>query len=32
MGIQDLEDFFHEALREMQSREAGLIPEGVNVG
>ena len=32
MGIQYLEEGFHEALRELQTREVGLIPEGVNVG
>ena len=31
MGIQDLEEGFHEALRELQARKIGLISEGVDV-
>ena len=32
MGIKYLEESFYEALRELQARGVGLIPEGVNVG
>ena len=32
MGIQDLEEEFHEGLRGLQERETGLIPGGVDVG
>ena len=32
MGIQYLEEGFHEELRELQAREVGLIPDGVYVG
>ena len=31
MGIQDMEEFFNEALREIQARELGLIPEAVDI-
>ena len=32
ISIQYLEYWFHEALRDMQTRELGLIPQGVYVG
>ena len=32
MGIQYLEEGFHEALGEIQVRDVGFIPKGVNVG
>ena len=32
MGIKDFKGGFHEALREIQAREVGLFPEGIEVG